>query len=324
MRFAFCVLYVCWGALLFALPNMMRREILFAVPVATGFRESAAARRAIANFRATMVAIVLLGLGALALTPERHLNVVVLPAIFAPFLAGGVSYYLQHRRLAPAAIQFIPTREAELTLTADKLPRFVWLEAGPFAILAAAATWLYLHWERIPARYAIHFDLSGRPNGWALRTVKGVYGPLFFAAELCAWMLIMALATWFGSRRSRLRPLMLGIVIGVQYLLAVAFAFIPLQAALGIPVWVIAFLPIALLIPLIMIVTNKLSEPGAPDPTPNECWKGAIFYYNPNDAALCVEKRGGWGYTFNFANPWSWVLLLGLALVLASGPLIFR
>jgi len=324
MRFAFCIVYICQGALLCALPNMMRREILFAVPVPPGFRESAAARRAISSFRATMVAIVLIGLGALALTPQRYLEAAVLPAIFAPLLVGGVSYYLQHRRLAPAAIQFAPMREAELTLSAERLPRFVWLQAGPFAILAAATTWLYLHWDRIPARYATHFDFSGRPNGWTERTVKGVYGPLLFGAELCAWMLIMAVATWFGSRRSRFRPIMLGIAVGAQYLLAVTFSLIPLQATLGIPVWVIGLLPVAFLIPLIIVVTNKLSEPGAADPTPNECWKGAIFYYNPGDAALFVEKRAGWGYTFNFANPWSWVLLLGLVLVLASGPLILR
>jgi uncharacterized membrane protein len=54
------------------------------------------------------------------------------------------------------------------------------------------------------------------------------------------------------------------------------------------------------------------------DPTPNECWKAGLFYYNPNDAALFVEKREGYGYTFNFANPWSWTLLSSLALVIAS------
>jgi uncharacterized membrane protein len=35
-----------------------------------------------------------------------------------------------------------------------------------------------------------------------------------------------------------------------------------------------------------------------------------------------VEKREGLGYTFNFANPWSWALLLGLALVVASAPFV--
>jgi uncharacterized membrane protein len=67
------------------------------------------------------------------------------------------------------------------------------------------------------------------------------------------------------------------------------------------------------------IMTKKWSEPSEPmDPTPNECWKANIFYYNPNDAALVVEKREGLGYSFNFANPWAWVLLTAPVLIIAS------
>jgi uncharacterized membrane protein len=41
-------------------------------------------------------------------------------------------------------------------------------------------------------------------------------------------------------------------------------------------------------------------------------WKFGIFYYNPDDAALFVEKRFGIGWTCNFARPVAWVLLIGL------------
>jgi uncharacterized membrane protein len=37
---------------------------------------------------------------------------------------------------------------------------------------------------------------------------------------------------------------------------------------------------------------------------------------------LFVEKRDGLGYTLNFANRGSWMLLLGLALVIASVPFV--
>ena len=79
----------------------------------------------------------------------------------------------------------------------------------------------------------------------------------------------------------------------------------------------------AILIPLVAVMARKMAEPDEPmDPTPNECWKTGILYYNPNDAALFVEKRDGYGYTFNFANGWSWALLLGMAMVVASAPLL--
>ena len=134
------------------------------------------------------------------------------------------------------------------------------------------------------------------------------------------WVLIMALAGWFGSRRSRFRSTMLGGIVGIEYLLGVLFALIALQAPLGIPVWLIGLAPTAILIPIVVVMRNKMSGSGETmEATPNECWKGAIFYYNQNDPVLCVERRDGLGYTFNFANPWSWVLLAGFAGVIASG-----
>jgi len=61
---------------------------------------------------------------------------------------------------------------------------------------------------------------------------------------------------------------MLGGMIAVQYLLGALFVLISVQAPLGIPVSVIALAPTAMLIPLIIVLRNKLSEPGAPiDPT---------------------------------------------------------
>jgi hypothetical protein len=49
------------------------------------------------------------------------------------------------------------------------------------------------------------------------------------------------------------------------------------------------------------------------EPPPDDGWKG-IFYSNPDDPALFVPKRFGIGYTLNFGNPWSWVVV---ALILA-------
>ncbi len=49
---------------------------------------------------------------------------------------------------------------------------------------------------------------------------------------------------------------------------------------------------------------------GKGNPTPPEKgWKG-IFYSNPEDPAVFVPKRFGIGYTLNFGNPWSWVVLV--------------
>jgi uncharacterized membrane protein len=43
-----------------------------------------------------------------------------------------------------------------------------------------------------------------------------------------------------------------------------------------------------------------------------------MFYINPKDPALFVEKRFGIGYTVNLGNRWSWIFL-----VITLLPLIF-
>jgi uncharacterized membrane protein len=311
------------GALFFAVPNMTRRELLFAVPVPPGFRTSDAGRHAIWMFRVIISAVVVAAICALLLSPIEVLNWTAAAAPIAIPLAGVIGFWWQNRRLVRVAVQFATPREVELTSAPEELPWFAWLGAGPFAILGLSAGLLYRNWNNIPARFAVHFDAMGQPNRWVERTTRGVYGDLYFGVELCAWFLIMALAGWFGSRRSRSRAVMLGGMIGVEYLIGLLISLIAVQPLLGIPVWVILLSPMSILIPLIIVMVNKMSEPEDPmDPTPNECWKGGVFYYNPNDAALFVEKREGLGYTLNFANNWSWMLLLGLALVLASAPFV--
>ncbi|HEY4933423.1 MAG TPA: DUF5808 domain-containing protein [Terriglobales bacterium] len=323
MRLILCTVYIFIGALVFASPNMSRRELLFAVPVPPDFRQSRAGQHAIRMFRLVIVMVVAAAAGAMLLSPASFLSMTAAVAPIAIVLAGVITFRWQNHALAVAAIQFTGSREVEMSVAPDDLPRFAWLAGGPFVVLAAAATWLYLHWDRIPARFPVHFGADGQANRWAERTIKGVYGPLFFGTEICSWVLIMALAGWFGSRRSRSRPVMLGGVIAIEYILGLLFALIAVQPLTAIPIWAIVLSPMVILILLIIVMTRKMSEPWEPmDPTPNECWKADVFYYNPNDGALFVEKRDGLGYTFNFANRWSWALLLGLVLVIASVPFV--
>ncbi len=323
MRWILCSVSTFIGLLLLAAPNLTRRELLFAVPVPAGFRESRAARRAIFRFRAATAAATVVGLAIIALGPAEHMGMLAIAVQCAMFLTAAISFYRQNRKLAFAAVQHTRPIDVDLSPEAERLPRFLWLAAGPFALLAASAVWLYLNPDRIPARFPVHFDVTGRPDRWTEATIRGVYGPLLAGTALVTWMLVAALVGWYGSRRTAARPVLLGSMIAIQYLLAFVFALVALQAPLGIPIWMIAVLPMIILIPLLVAVGKRLKAlPGPLDVTPNDCWKGGIFYYNPNDAAVVVEKREGFGYTFNFGNGWSWVLVASLVFVIAFMQLV--
>jgi uncharacterized membrane protein len=137
---------------------------------------------------------------------------------------------------------------------------------------------------------------------------------------MCAWLLILALAGWFGARRSGMRRVVLGALIGTDCTMALIFAGIAIHPVVGLPVLAIVVVPMLLLAVVVGIAVKKVSESSEPaDPTPNECWKAGIVYYNPDDPALFVEKRTGFGYTVNLGNRWSWALLAGLAGTIATG-----
>ena len=57
-------------------------------------------------------------------------------------------------------------------------------------------------------------------------------------------------------------------------------------------------------------------------PVPEGAWKGGVFYFNRQDPSLFVPKRFGIGYTINFANRWSW-LVVAILVVLILAPFVF-
>jgi uncharacterized membrane protein len=58
------------------------------------------------------------------------------------------------------------------------------------------------------------------------------------------------------------------------------------------------------------------------DRTPDERWLWGAIYVNRDDPALLIPKRFGIGYTLNFGNRWSWVILALVAAVVGGGVLL--
>jgi uncharacterized membrane protein len=46
-----------------------------------------------------------------------------------------------------------------------------------------------------------------------------------------------------------------------------------------------------------------------------EFWKWGIFYNNPNDRAIWIDKRTGIGWTLNFAHAESWVIIFMILVI---------
>ncbi len=84
-----------------------------------------------------------------------------------------------------------------------------------------------------------------------------------------------------------------------------------------------AFLLLFLLASFGLLYRQRASLPAAQAATAEEYWKGGLWYYNPNDGALFVPKRIGFGYTLNMAHPEAW-LLMAATLVIAALPVALK
>jgi uncharacterized membrane protein len=334
----------------YLVPRLTRPDVYFAVTVPPEFRDSAEGCSILKRYRVRVIFFGILAfLIALAASriPEPNRQAVVTVAAF--FLQGvGIflAYYQARGRVLPHAVPPATIREAALVPREVRLPGGWLVQFPPFALLAATALWLHLHWSQIPELFPIHWGANGQPNNWATRGFAGVYGPLLIGAILCALMAFMAYAMLRWSRLIRVggtagegerhfRLVVVSILVAAEYFLALLFAWTGLLALshkqTGPPgvglvlVFALAFTVIVVVLLLRVgqggsrLVGSAGAESGAVAPvgdrTPDKYWKLGLFYVNRSDPALFVEKRFGIGYTVNFGHPGIWVFLAVLVAV---------
>jgi uncharacterized membrane protein len=196
-------------------------------------------------------------------------------------------------------------------------------------MLAGAALYVHLHWNEIPARFPVHWGIDGTANGWSTRSLPGVYRPLIIGSMgVLFLMAISAISSW-GSRKNAFSAASKITVIAVSFVIAATFSWVGLlpfhahsmRGVLCLDVASFGFLA-AMVCPSLLRHAESGTDTG--EITPDACWHGDQFYYNPNDPALFVEKRIGIGVTINFGNPRSWIVLALTLLFIALVFLVSR
>ena len=142
---------------------------------------------------------------------------------------------------------------------------------------------------------------------------------------MALWLFGFALATWYGSRRSEpLRRPVLGAFITFEWMLALLMPGLALGPLVKLPAPALVAPAMAIILGSVIYLIKKARNARGPlDPTPNECWKGGILYYNPNDPVIFVGRRDGAGFTLNFGNRWSWAVIASPLVLFASTALLY-
>jgi len=301
------------GGLILAIPHISPRGLFFAVRTGTDFRTSETGRAALRLYnRAIYISLAVGALCIVVFGAERKPGLLA-AASMLPEVAGLAAFLRNYFHLRPHAAPQEGVREADLLPAHDHLPWWTVFALPPFLLPAGVLAYLHAHFDEIPLRYPVHFGANGEPNRWATRTAMGVDAPLLFTFGLVLLLLFLGAATFYGARRSRNRSTVLAVMIGVTYLLSLIFSGVGLSPLMRYPLWA-AWASIgltALLVVAVLCLAYWRSKDPAqpPDTTPDECWTLGGVYNNPKDPALFVPKRIGWGYTFNFGNRWTWVVI---------------
>ena len=319
--------------LLHWLPLWRRQSLWFGVTVSPGFSETVEGRRALMRYRLWGWTLSVVAVACLLAGAEWHVPALFPIALFGQIVGASVSFAIVRLRILPFAVAPSGVRLADMSAAPEGLPGGLAAVLIPLGMLAATAAYLCVRWDSLAERFPNHWSIDGTPNGWAMRTWQGVFGPLVICAALSIFMLVMAeiiihatprecgtgTEAWtVRFRRATLRLLVVG-VWSISAMMCV-ISLLPLFGGARPPAWTIAILPfivIATMLPfVIQLVRLTRDSSSGSDGTPDRCWKLGQIYYNPDDPAIMVEKRFGLGYTLNFGHR-------GVVLVLGAAILVF-
>ena len=324
-------LVVTVNAILFhAMPRFSRPDILFAVTVPDAFA-AGAGRTLVWRYRAIVWSGAAAALAISLLLPSPLPGsgrgaLLMLIVVAGNMMVALAAWLLAHRKARAHAVPPSDVRVASLVPRDTSLPGGALFAVGPFAILLATALLVYTYQDDAP-------DRTG--------TIRS-FGPLAFGAVYVAMMLTMAVSLARGTHQiavdglaaaaeQRFRRMNVLVLVLVGYATAILLSAVTLESirafgdTLSGRVWLV-LLPVVLFNFGVAFWMFRVGQGGqravSPaarqevhgDATPDHAWKvGGLFYFNPHDSAIWVEKRVGFGYTLNIGNSRAW-LLIGMML----------
>ncbi len=329
-----------------------RPELFFSITVEPSLRDSDTGRAILRQFSRTVILFSLIGLAATVsggfagLTPALGVALIVVGAVleFGGMIA---AFATARRRVIPYHVEQSQEREVVVKRRPTR-PVGGWLgQLGPFVILGLAAFCLWWRWDAIPGRFPTHWDWSGRPDGWAIKSWRSVFGSVLVGTLVCLFFSLLFNSFMRGARHihssgpdaekeTRFLSTMMLWVLVLEYCMAAMLGFSPILPPRLMIIFVSGCLFAGVAITVVAFRSGqggwrlrgqaRASTPAkhapAGDRTPDECWKWGLFYYNPADPAVWVEKRFGIGWTFNFGHPRAWFILGAILLFAAAVPVL--
>ena len=318
------------------LPRFTRPDLFFGVTVDPKFRNTNEARRILRKYRIALWSSAI-AVGTLDLVMHR-------PGVALILYVVGIccAQVASHRSALIHAAPRSTTIEVDLSAPQEHIPGGLLAALLPLIVLLGLGLWAVPHVDQLPSRLPVHWGFSG-PNRWVITSSRAIIALLAQRAFVCLLLIASALGVLHRSRRisisgpsaaseRQFRRRTVLLILTAEYFTIVPPILSLLQApALAMKVWSVARIVtiVAFVISLIRAGQGgaRLAGTGRGpigDRTADARWIGGLFYFNPTDPAVLVERRMGIGWTMNFGNPWSWVSLIAVAVIVIIGPPTMR
>lgn len=123
-------------------------------------------------------------------------------------------------------------------------------------------------------------------------------------------ILLLGLGIFYGSRRGPQRSAVLKILVACVYFLGCVFTGVGLAPVLKLPLAPFIAAAVLFVAAVVAFGYRIVTNPNLPvEQTLDDYWYLGSLYCNPQDPAIFVQKRIGFGYTINFGNRLSWLIL---------------
>ncbi|GER86944.1 membrane protein [Dictyobacter vulcani] len=288
-------------------------------------------------------------------TSYNSLPIATTGGIFVTLLLIYLDFYSARRRIAQAKKSgnwYAGLRQVVMAdISSNQQPAHIsllWFIPA-FIILIAMIIVAIVRYPVLPQQLPTHFGIDGQPNRWTDKLVALWTLPL---PAIFTTALLFGLARYIPQARQQVDPAnpeadvayqhelrhrtsqilpLLATMINLILLVIsmITFGILPTSNVNAVvPVLMVMLLIVIIGIMVYLTRTITLRNQRQTRTQPNtkfvaqdddRYWIAGMFYYNPDDPALWIEKRMGIGWTVNLGNPWGKVFIISVvAIILVS------
>jgi uncharacterized membrane protein len=335
----------------YLMPFFSKETLLFGVRISNAEKSNPELERIKNNYKHVYLAVMIPFLIIISFTLYSFYNelIKILSIILQVLVIANLyaQFNLRVKKVKRSFVKSDVVEEEQVVVVDDKLDQGKYLVSKLWFVPAIVVILLNLlligvNYKKIPVLIPSHIDITGK----AIQFVYKSHLNVFFIPFLSIFNLFVFCGIYFIIKKSKqetvginiqktilqdrhFKYLWSGYLVLLNFVLSIYFTIISLHIdrLFILPNELFSIINIVLpnlILTSAILLVIKTGQSGSRlkvkskeivinfDPSDDDYWKYGLFYYNPDDPAIFIEKKIGIGWTLNFGHPISFVLLIAV------------